>query len=86
MMYDVNVGELLKMGELIESVFKAHNDILTIAARNGQPKPDDLQTLLKPLSQGIQAIQVCNVLVVNCAWFQSATERYFCPYVSLFCG
>ena len=80
MMYDVNVGELLKMGELIESVFKAHNDILTIAARNGQPKPDDLQTLLKPLSQGIQAIQVCNVLV------QSATERYFCPYVSLFCG
>lgn len=50
-------GDLAKQGELVSKAFEAHNDILKIAAQNGQPAQSDLQKVLKPLADAIGAVQ-----------------------------
>ncbi|XP_057309700.1 adenylyl cyclase-associated protein-like isoform X1 [Hydractinia symbiolongicarpus] len=50
-------GDLAELASLLQTAFDAHKNVLLIAANNGRPNNNDLQQILKPLSEGITAIQ-----------------------------
>jgi len=50
-------GDVEKQALLVEKAFAALRDFMIIAARNNRPTQNDLQSLLKPLAEGISGVQ-----------------------------
>lgn len=50
-------ADCTEQAKLLAKAFEAHKNLITIAGRHNRPNANDLPALLKPLSEGITAVQ-----------------------------